>query len=178
VKLRVDEISETAKEVEFSQPGEEVNRILAQGPLSEWRLNSPISVALSYYRAATEIFFQGQVSAHAVAKCGRCAEDFEGAYAREVRFVLVPAAMGAPGETRLSAEDLEFSVYQGEEIDLGPLIREQVLLALPTRPLCRDECRGLCPGCGANLNFERCGCSHVISAPRINLGRLLKTEGR
>ena len=49
--------------------------------------------------------------------------------------------------------------YEGEEIDLSPLLRERLLLALPTLPLCRDDCRGLCARCGADLNAGPCGCA-------------------
>ena len=67
-----------------------------------------------------------------------------------------PAAAHEPG--RLSADDLALSYYEGDEIDLTPLVHEQTILALPTRPLCRETCRGLCPRCGANLNSGACGC--------------------
>ncbi len=76
---------------------------------------------------------------------------------RDFRLVLAPRAVGFEAETDLRDEDLEFSLYDGCEIDLSPLIREQFLLSLPTRLLCHEECRGLCPGCGTNLNHNQCG---------------------
>jgi len=87
--------------------------------------------------------------------------------------VLSPKSVGYDSDT-LRAEDLEFSLYEGEEVDLGPLIREQVLLALPTRPLCRDDCRGLCPQCGINLNHAECGCRVETFDPRLEALRSLK----
>src|SRR4029077_14778902 len=77
---------------------------------------------------------------------------------RSFRYVLAPRSIGDDHDGDLRAEDLEFSLYEGEEVNLTPLIREQMLLALPTRPMCREDCRGLCPQCGANLNERDCGC--------------------
>jgi uncharacterized protein len=62
-------------------------------------------------------------------------------------------------EVELSAEDLEFSFYHNEEIDLEELLAEEILLAVPMRFLCKETCRGLCPQCGTNLNEKTCACS-------------------
>jgi uncharacterized protein len=62
-------------------------------------------------------------------------------------------------------------------IELAPLIEEQVLLALPTRPLCREDCRGLCDGCGVNLNNEECACNPVAASDsRMAIFRTLKVN--
>jgi uncharacterized protein len=87
--------------------------------------------------------------------------------------VLSPKAIGYDDDN-LRAEDLEFSLYEGTEVDLSPLIREQVLLALPTRPLCEDDCRGLCPHCGVNLNRTTCECRVENLDPRLEAIRSLK----
>ncbi len=65
----------------------------------------------------------------------------------------------------------------GEHVDLDDLVREQILLALPTRQLCRDDCKGLCPTCGANLNQTTCDCSAEEIDPRFAaLAQLLAEE--
>ena len=66
----------------------------------------------------------------------------------------------------LHDEDLEVSVYDGDSVDLDEIVREQILLALPARQLCRDDCRGLCPECGKNLNTESCDCARHETDPR------------
>ena len=73
--------------------------------------------------------------------------------------------MGDLNGKNINAEDLEFSLYDGEEVEVSPLLREQLLLALPTRPLCQDECRGLCSQCGVNLNLKSCSCSAPTLGP-------------
>jgi uncharacterized protein len=61
-------------------------------------------------------------------------------------------------EVELSADDLEFSFYHQEEIDLAEIVSEEIVLALPMRFLCQEFCQGLCPTCGVNLNSQTCQC--------------------
>lgn len=167
VKLRIEDISAQVRTLDFVEPQAEVNRLLEQGPIREYRIEQPFAVHLSYYRSGMELFFSGSLSAEVTATCARCAEDFSVATQRDFRFVLTPKSMGELNGKDLNAEDLEFSVYDGEEVDVSPLVREQLLLALPTRPLCQEGCRGLCSQCGVNLNLKSCSCSTRMLDPRF-----------
>jgi len=158
LKLRVDDITGEAKELVFTEPEPAINRTLAAGPVHEFSLAGPVAVVLSYYRAGTELFFNGELKATTRAVCARCAEEFEGLNIRNFRYILVPRVIGDHNGRDEQGDDLEFAVYDGDEVDLAPLVQEQVLLALPTRPLCREDCRGLCPQCGLNLNEHQCTC--------------------
>jgi uncharacterized protein len=174
VKLRVDDITAEGRELSFSEPEQEINRTLARGTLHEYLVKAPLEVWVSYYRAGTEIFINGTLDAATTAACSRCAEDFDLSSHRRFRYVLAPKVMSDKSDFALRAEDLEFSFYQGDEIDLTPLIREQALLAMAERPLCREECRGLCPQCGANLNQADCGCVIGGLEPRLTALQNLK----
>ena len=174
MKLRIDDISAEVKTLDFVEPQTEVNRLLEQGPIREYRLERPFSVHLAHYRAGMELFFSGFLTAEVTATCARCAEDFSVATRRDFRFVLAPRSMGDLNGKDLNSEDLEFSLYDGEEVEVSPLLREQLLLALPTRPLCQDECRGLCSQCGINLNLKSCSCSAPKLDPRLEALRSLK----
>jgi uncharacterized protein len=91
--------------------------------------------------------------------------------------VLSPVPLGSAGSTEeLRREELGWSYYSGDEINFAPLIREQVMLALPTRPLCAEDCRGLCGGCGADLNCEVCQCSRTADDPRMAFFRTLRID--
>ena len=175
MKLRIEDITAEAKELALDEPVAEINRLLERGPIREYHLTEAAAVQLSYYRSGMDVVFSGALKAPAEATCARCAEQFMTSCTRSFRFVLAPKAVGEP-DRDLRAEDLEFSFYEGEDIDLSPLIREQALLALPTRPLCKEDCRGLCPQCGANLNREVCGCSVTTSDPRFGVLRTLKVQ--
>lgn len=109
--------------------------------------------------------------------CSRCLEPFAvpvDAHV-ETRFVPVGDLAKVTAETVKSGEieddvedqDLGLAEYQDESIDLGHVVREQFVLALPMKPLCQDECRGLCPVCGVNRNRETCECKQEWIDPRL-----------
>ena len=96
-----------------------------------------------------------------VGTCARCLEEYDFPLDRRFSFVLTPRAAAGVASGKLSVEELELSTYTGEEVDLTPLVYEETILALPTRPLCAESCQGLCVRCGANLNEGPCGCGQV-----------------
>jgi uncharacterized protein len=80
-------------------------------------------------------------------------------------------------DREVKEEDLETSYYRDDHVDLNELLREQFYLALPMKPLCRDDCRGLCPECGANRNTDACACEPAWEDPRLApLKRLVKPK--
>lgn len=175
MKLRVEEISAEAREIVFLEPQDEINRILDAGPVRDYHVVEPVSVTVSYYRAGTEVFLQGRLSARTASVCARCAEEFVAQRSRAFRYVMAPKVLGAAGDgPGLNSEDVELSEYEGEDIDLSPPIREQLFLAMPTIALCREDCRGLCPRCGTNLNQGACGCPPPQPDARLAVLRSFK----
>jgi uncharacterized protein len=67
----------------------------------------------------------------------------------------------------LGVDDLEVDFYTGDTLDVGSLLRSETDLALPMKPLCRADCRGLCPACGGNRNATDCGCGSRPADPRL-----------
>ena len=63
------------------------------------------------------------------------------------------------GEIELQEKDTEIAFYSGDFIEVSDIIREQILLGLPMKPMCREDCKGLCPYCGKNRNLEACNLS-------------------
>lgn len=74
---------------------------------------------------------------------------------------------------QLDEDDLDLYGYEGEKLDLEPLLREQLILAVPFAPLCRESCKGLCPQCGSDRNLETCTCEPPID-PRLATLRDIK----
>lgn len=172
MKINVYDIKEEAKELAFDEPTDELNALMAHGA-HDYDFQSPFHVTLVQYRAGQELIFQGTLRGEVTGHCARCLEDFTVELNRPFHFVLVPHAAGG-AEIELEEDDLDLSYYSGEEIDVSPLVREQLLLALPTQPLCREDCRGLCPSCGVNRNEEQCGCPSGFVDPRFAALRGLK----
>ena len=74
----------------------------------------------------------------------------------------------SPAAGSFELDQVNLEVFDGKRIDLDPILREQVLLALPISVVCREDCRGLCAVCGQNLNEEECGCERKVPDPRLS----------
>jgi len=107
-----------------------------------------LDVTLSSYPGG--ITASGEVAASWSGECRRCGGPVQGTVRAEVRERFAPTG----GTDR----DEEAYPLTGDELDLEPLARDAVLLELPLAPLCREDCAGLCPTCGANRNTETCDC--------------------
>ena len=175
MKISIDEIPQTPKEIAFSESVEELNKIYSQSDNREFGFPASLEVELRYYRAAADLFFDGRVSGELRGTCGRCAEEYRFRLDQPFEFVLIPdpAKAGRKAE-ELHRDDLASSFYSGDEIELAPLIAEQVMLALPTQPLCGQSCRGLCASCGTNLNRETCSCGSLTGNSPMAVFRNLK----
>jgi uncharacterized protein len=175
MKISIDEIPQTPKEIDFSENVEELNKIYSRDDSPDFGFPPSLDVHLVYYRSGRELFFSGNFSGAFTGHCGRCLEPFHFSLDKSFDFVLTPdPKRSAHGAAELHRDELGLSYYSSEEVDMGPLIAEQVILALPTRPLCSENCRGLCGNCGANLNSEACNCAVVDGDPRMALFRRLK----
>jgi uncharacterized protein len=89
--------------------------------------------------------------------------------------LFLPASVNTgPDDQEVADDDLGVSFYTDDVIDLRQLVREQCYLALPMKPLCREDCKGLCPVCGINRNREACSCDTAWVDPRFDALRKLK----
>jgi uncharacterized protein len=164
VKINVYEIKDEAKALAYDEPTDELNALMAHG-VHDFDFPAPLNVNLVYYRAGQELIFQGTLKGSIVGHCARCLDDYTMDVERPFHVILLPHSQ-VPAEVELEEEDLELSYYRGEEVDISPLVREQLLLDLPTQPLCREDCQGLCPKCGINRNRESCRCE-IGADPRL-----------
>lgn len=126
-------------------------------------------------RASDKVRLVGSINALVAFECDRCLKPIEMPVSQSFDLVYLPP-LGIGDEHELGDQDLDTGFYQGEAIDVDDLVREQVELALPMARLCTEECQGLCPECGANLNQGRCSCTSEESDPRWAALRQLRSE--
>jgi DUF177 domain-containing protein len=174
MKIQLHDILAVEEHLDYAEPVEALNATLASAS-HDYEFTEPLQVHVGYARSQLDLFFEGEVRARAQATCGRCLEAFPLEVAQEFSLVLTPATP-LTGEIELAPGDLTQSFYEGTEIDLTPLMYEQIMLALPTRPLCGEECRGLCPQCGSNRNSGQCACVAEAGDPRWSALRNLKID--
>lgn len=175
MKLNVNDIDDVGKDLVYSEPTDTLNALLVHGNVCDFEFQRPAEVQLGYRRSGQELFFYGRVFSEAIGHCARCLEKYSFDVTPDFSFVLVPKSP-MPSEVELNEEDLDLSFYEGEEVDVSPLVLEQIVLALPTRPVCTDTCRGLCPQCGINRNADTCGCVIDQGDPRLAVLRNLKLK--
>lgn len=121
-------------------------------------------------RTNEQVFAKGTVQGDVTVPCSRCAGAARVGIDAPFQMVYLPEGEAGeelePDEEReLSGDDADFSTYVEDEIDLGATFREQLLLALPLAPLCREDCKGLCGRCGKDLNEGPCGCPPEAPLP-------------
>jgi len=114
-----------------------------------------------------DIRLRGRLATTIEMTCARCLEPVAQDVKREFELLYRPLGADA-GRDELSVTDAEAEIgyYQGEGVLLEDVLREQVLLALPLKVTCREDCKGLCPHCGKNLNQEQCSCAVPLEDPR------------
>jgi len=132
---------------------------------------------LDFYADGTHAFAKGTFKGYLTVACSRCVEPvrLELDEALMVTF-MPPGEMPAEDDDGTAAaseegpevreEDLDVFPFDGEKIDLEPLFREQFVLSVPYAPLCREDCKGLCPQCGIDRNTATCSCEKPID-PRL-----------
>ena len=123
-------------------------------------------MGLSLEPDGAEVFVRGRLTATVPLTCGRCVETFPGRFNAEVDVRLVPRPAGADS-VELGADDLDVDFYDNDQIDLARVVENEAMLALPMKPLCQPECRGLCAVCGANRNVVACTCAQRPPDPRL-----------
>ncbi len=154
MKLRTTELSEQVKLVDYREPADALNELIDQSPrFGEQYFRDTVSVTAEFYRYGTDVHVTGRLTGDLACTCVRCLDEFYRPVTRDFKFLLVKSDK----EPELEP-DAGLDRYQGEEIDLGALAREQALLALEPKSLCSEDCKGLCSGCGASLNSEPCRC--------------------
>jgi uncharacterized protein len=124
----------------------------------------------------------GRLAARLELTCGRCLDSFRFDVSSSLDLVYVPrggvTAQADEDEVSLSDHDLVIAYYAGDQLDLAELVREQLVLGLSMKRLCREDCRGLCAVCGANRNLGECGCSpEPKDSPLAPLAEILDNEG-
>ncbi len=126
--------------------------------VGDW--TTPIHVEAHVRKIHEKIIISGRISAALLMPCSRCltpyTERLEDDFALE--YLPEPDFQDHEEDIELDEADLDISYYTGHSIALNEVLREQLLLRIPLQPLCRQDCAGLCPSCGTNLNEDSCGC--------------------
>lgn len=183
--VRIEEIQSGGLELEEPVTRAKLDELLADSAAAGAKGQRAFSargdgkLRVRFERLRDGVLLKGELAVSVQAPCKRCLAEV--ALEVPVRFTLnlVPAhrlegaddedAEDDKGEAAGSFElnDVDQEPFDGKTIDLDPIVREQVLLALPISVVCDEECKGLCPVCGRNQNEGACSCERKVIDPRL-----------
>lgn len=133
----------------------------------DFTLLGKVRAHLLFFKSRTNVKLSIELTYRLRMTCSRCLEEFERDFDEKSTYYLKQGQEEYREEKHLTDEDIFTLYYAVEEIDVTPLVREMVILSVPMKPLCREDCKGLCPVCGANLNYENCGHTQEKVDPRL-----------
>jgi uncharacterized protein len=152
-------------------------------PLTLEGLDREVLVAISPARIAGEVSriegghaLSARLTWGGQLECSRCLVPYSFANDEEFSLVLYPRRPVTESEISLEPEDFDAYFYDDPVVPVAPIAEERVQMAVPMKPLCRDDCRGLCPSCGSDLNVSECDCAVEEVDPRWRALQLLKKE--
>ncbi|UVT21820.1 MAG: DUF177 domain-containing protein [Nitrospira sp.] len=155
-------------------------------------IRGTLAVGLDLRAIERTIYVTGVVEGTAVRQCVRCLKDFEDpmafslrvAYEREAKATPVTPKrddvrkkkMAAQVEVDTEEQNDDLYYFTGDHLELAPMLREQLILAAPMHPLCSEDCLGLCPRCGKDLNEGPCGCVEAPTGGPFHVLREMKEK--
>ena len=177
MKVAVNEIKEKPLELSADEVAAEFPALLEMEGAGECTFLAPIHSTLTAIREFDHIRTEGRVATVVRLSCSRCLADYETAIDSSFT-IFYTKSSGTPldEEVELAEEDLISAEYVGDEIDFAPLVAEQVIMGIPLKPLCREECQGLCSSCGADLNVTPCSCDRSAVNLKFSALQNLKIE--
>ena len=164
LKIRVSGLSTGTHEYSFRVPSSDLQL--------DANFDSPVEVKVRLEKLARQIIVRSEIATSASFSCDRCLAGFRQPIAANYAVAYVEDS----SETgRFPPEEVRVIRPDATVIDLSDDVREMVLLSVPLKLLCREECRGLCPRCGADLNAGECGCTkEIANRPWQDLEKILK----
>ncbi|MEJ5301044.1 MAG: DUF177 domain-containing protein [Thermodesulforhabdaceae bacterium] len=169
MKLRVSDIPDQGISLSFAWSKTSLDVFMAPNDPYEIDFVEPLDVQVTFEKRAKCIHVSGSVRGTLTMTCHRCLDHFHWHLNLSLETFLFNKTqidtLVEDEEVELENERLEEEFFDGEEIDVDLIIAEEIFLSLPQVLLCSENCKGLCPQCGANLNRESCTCRKMSSSP-------------
>jgi len=163
----------------FRSPVERVERTFEAAAFDlgdgDFRVVAPVELAADIHKDGRKFRLAGTVRTTLETPCGRCLEAFTIPVDAAFDLMFLPHSDASDdGEKQLDDDDVGVSFYTDDQINLGDVMSEQFYLAMPMKPLCRVDCKGLCAICGTNRNVTACECKQEWIDPRLEALRNLR----
>jgi len=171
LKILVDRLTATPVATSFSVSPQWLAQQLGGpergGPVEG--LTEDVRFEVRAHKMGADVYLEGELTGSLDLACSRCLTRYRGPIRERFRLVLEPAGERVPADPEGAAalaqdglylgDEVESGWFRGPEIHLDRFVGEILALAVPVQPLCREDCRGLCPRCGLDRNVASCGCA-------------------
>lgn len=180
MQVNVEEIREGGLTRNETVSKELLTEVLSGDRDTGFRAVAPSQLTATLHKVSGGVLLHGEFVADVQSACKRCLADVALKVPVDFTLNLVPKKALEVGEAQegeddeggeqagsFELNDADREPFDGKTIDLDPIVREQVLLALPMHAVCKEDCKGLCGMCGQNLNEKACGCQSKVIDPRL-----------
>jgi len=131
------------------------------------KLTAPATVNGKVRLSGNEVFVNGHFDTRAQVECDRCLKPIELPVSADFELEYITGSeYESTAVAELTEAEMSVAVFDGEALDVDEIVKEQILLAVPTRMLCREDCKGICPECGTDRNRGECNCETKEIDPR------------
>jgi len=179
MEIHIEQIKEDGLALEFIEPAEFFPVLAKMAEKGECEFQAPIKAVVKAQRIQDMVQLAGSVETAVRLPCSRCLQPFEIQLKSIFELTFTPQAADIMEEQELqeielSAEDMGLVYFQGDRLNLKNTIQEQLVMEFPFKVLCRRNCKGLCPDCGADLNIEPCDCDRKLTSGKFDALKNLK----
>lgn len=172
--IKIDEIPEGGLDLDESFDEEWIKLLLMPQYHSA---GEKIHIHIHIEKHEKNVFTKGFMKTNLLFICSRCGEDAPYVLEQSFQHIYVQSSeKGKKNKGNIDSSEIEISFIDVNTIDLEPLIAEEFVLSLPTYPLCREDCKGICQFCKTNLNEKQCFCSNEVVDPRWEKLKLIKLK--
>lgn len=167
MQIRVDNLHKGPRQVAFCEPAGTFPALVALAEQGEVVFRGDVAGSLEVSLAGETIRVVGRAATRVGLTCSRCLTETERSLDVPLNLCYqkaeaAPGNEALPEELELTLKEMELIPFQGDIIDPAPEIAQEIIMALPQSVLCREDCAGLCPVCGNDLNQQECGCEKPV----------------
>ncbi len=157
--LKLDEIPDEGLNLQWTEERASLLGYLKNFSQIDFDFETPLLSEVKIWKADQSVLMKGKVETHLRLQCVRCLKEFSYPLSSTFELTLHPLKEASfAEEIELDEGEMESSFFEGGEIQLSEIACEQIFLEIPYQPLCAEDCKGLCPVCGGDLNLSPCEC--------------------
>jgi uncharacterized protein len=175
--LKLDEIPPEGLNLNWTEQKSSLLPYLENLSQIDFDFETPPQSEVRVWKAGQSVLIKGKVQTNLQLQCVRCLKEFSFPISSTFELTLHPLKeTSSTEEKELGEDDMASSFYAGGDIHLSEIACEQIFLEIPYKPLCHEECKGLCPICGKDLNLTSCNCAKEEFASSFSPLQKLKLD--